>query len=1820
MASKRVIDPFRVVNIRNVPDTSTDPDKAERFRTVLKNVFIAKGGICTEADIEDVQVNIPDASGKYASVQFKTAALALLAQQKTDGYEFSKKYIFKSELLSTSNTRTKLEAEKANAALEQARQLRKAPDATFVACSKEDAESAVASILSKPVKRPGILGFKTLLMRYCVPDFIALSSGDSRLGYGPGQLGKLLIIDGPSLLEHLLRLDDGDSPAALYANTLHWLGMLAKCGLECVVVCDGGASVRPDGSAFVERFRGDAAIFDPRITLAFSLAIAELKEHVRCVQALGSSTFLCVAMAKEKKSEIFAVLTGNSDFFVYDVVGVVLLSDVSISKNGVSVHKYLVSKCWNAMKGVTSVECEVSTLQRAQCASFLTNQIPAILRERISSRTALASLLSLDKVDNSVFIKNLGITAWSASDMTAFEAIVNEYRSIAELAGPGTSGLLNFQTAVTPWLGALGAHLRNGSSESELFLRLFTSVLFTGVLVLRATSDVVLGILADIMPRLLPGLPVYVYSIKANTIYQVTARSTESLPSGWAFHLDGPICTGAKLANIYDSVSKVCVPSGVDPLVAIRTLVDTSVGSPEVGNELAFVLSLLHHASVLPIVEPWSIRVEYLMPTNFLEVADQLRQGRETVALERPFPAEKMNIGLKVQGSDWEDMTDGNLLNSIRESSNYRLVRALKFEDEFKFSPSSSVAIRRLFSVLTSMASKTGSSKAKKWYGCLEVIREKLCTCGRPVECVLHKTVADSNAYTEFLISTISEKKKIGKEEIFVPKEDKLEYTALEALFLRWASQSTVFSSVLNVEMELARTHWECLPREERQKAVLIIHSSRNNRSTSAFGDYIPYRHQYELLYLVKNNPNTPTATILSTPTGSGKTFSALLLYLRVLKEDRLDLKNVWSPPGPLRRNKILIYCVPSKAVLKRVGSDFAAQYACFWTIAAKPDALVPGQMSYEVRRPWNIRTKKKSKQDLITDGYSQSSGPIISMLLQVCDMAQQYQDDNYYYNGPGSDYYKGAATDNGDRCSMDLGKPDVIICEMAACAALLQAIGDESNFTTPCVAYNTQMKKPASYMHPSVSKFHWKNFILFFDEPNYGLFMDKECQEYSKTIVQNMPMTTILASATLPHWNFLPTWWQGERENIRLTVITHPSFELPVCELRLLSLPKMIRSNFSLDNVEVEPEAIVDMSDGLGDAYLEEGKEDASLGQAVAVAPPVAMVAPTLPSVVIAPINPEDGGFLRRVSVLDLFPSYKAFSEFFGSNTGSLRHQSILRLLSHEHSNDLAKLRGGLGDLGSFSALRDSAADMRERFNASMLANLTKNEFTSVKGNWEDSKPKSINNIRDAIGKNGITLVATLKVEDMARELSGYTTLDQFKTAQKDMLSRIKGAKEALRRRGVAARACGRAVIARGEDRPEQNRENDEAIGVWAGGVNLSIEEAEELGPASLVLLSKGIVFAHENANAGMVKQFQKTILNISEKHLNTVASKGGRPAIYIVVVDYSGIYGLDCPAVSTLILCNDLGRYLSPGDLLQFIGRLRNDGEAIFCSNQTLESATVEFPREDWANSWKEAVQSIVGPYAKYTLKEAEENAPETATKLCLAGDFYIDESGMRPSKLALAKQLMAAVLDNAIFDMHKLGNIVPVLTELALDQMDSASFCKYLLEPILDENSKYTAKIAEQKAVATATKLYRAGLFVISEKGAKKLKIELAIQVAKLLLASKQSENVVFDPVKSFANVIPVLCSFDLDNTERVALLNTVETIVLSPEWTGRTGAITKLLVNMYNQDLLDDDTINEYIAQSSLTRMKATLEVGSHMAIVAGAIADFVKWANEADEEN
>jgi hypothetical protein len=119
-----------------------------------------------------------------------------------------------------------------------------------------------------------------------------------------------------------------------------------------------------------------------------------------------------------------------------------------------------------------------------------------------------------------------------------------------------------------------------------------------------------------------------------------------------------------------------------------------------------------------------------------------------------------------------------------------------------------------------------------------------------------------------------------------------------------------------------------------------------------------------------------------------------------------------------------------------------------------------------------------------------------------------------------------------------------------------------------------------------------------------------------------------------------------------------------------------------------------------------------------------------------------------------------------------------------------------------------------------------------------------------------------------------------------------------------------------------------------------IELSEAETLDEESLVLLSRGIAYAGAGSPAAMMLNFQRAVVSVPEEKLDKATSL---PPLQTLVVDYASVYGLDCPSIDMLLLCDDLGQHLSFDDLQQFLGRLRRNGRVVFTSVESMLEASL-------------------------------------------------------------------------------------------------------------------------------------------------------------------------------------------------------------------------------------------------------------------------------------
>lgn len=618
-----------------------------------------------------------------------------------------------------------------------------------------------------------------------------------------------------------------------------------------------------------------------------------------------------------------------------------------------------------------------------------------------------------------------------------------------------------------------------------------------------------------------------------------------------------------------------------------------------------------------------------------------------------------------------------------------------------------------------------------------------------------------------------------------------------------------------SVEAKAARIVWDQCSNRVKDNAFAAMHLWTNKGGAQSGGVARMYKHQHELLeeldkhYTAANKAvetgsklPLPLHVILSTPTGSGKTFTALMVHLRLFK-----LKHP---------NIILVYSVPTKQVLKRVGQECEAHAAPYWTAARDHSA----EGLCQVRRPYSIRDKARNRKALrakaaIGEKLTAGSGPIEQQLEYAADVGFKLKD-------------RGA------------GKPDIIIADLNTTASLLKA------------AHNA---KESSFYHKN-------NLLLYFDEPNMGIHLDPNVLGVVSIIQAHMPIAAVLASATLGPWEGLEQWWRGPDPARQITISLEP-YDLPMSTLNVWS---------------------------------------------------------------------EDKGSLAPVSPLGLFAN---FAEFQRIMSDSRLPTLLLRHLTATQGNDLLGIKG---PGGPWDMIQGDVKSLRLAIEP-IFKGLSYAEFTRLKAQWAtgEGAPKKVDGLRGALSKEGVTMVGCIDPRRVALDLAGFGNQEQWKADEHKLNAKLK---EADRLMKESAKQEKRAKKKEEEEEAQMGDDDLGQIGLISlrPMLKVTVAEAMESDIDTLIMLSKGIAYACGSGTDPMVKRlYNQALLTVPD------SLKGRAPPLNVLVVDYSSIYGTDCPAVDTLLLQEDLGRLLAWEDLQQFLGRLRRDGTAIFYSLRTLRRAAL-------------------------------------------------------------------------------------------------------------------------------------------------------------------------------------------------------------------------------------------------------------------------------------
>lgn len=323
-------------------------------------------------------------------------------------------------------------------------------------------------------------------------------------------------------------------------------------------------------------------------------------------------------------------------------------------------------------------------------------------------------------------------------------------------------------------------------------------------------------------------------------------------------------------------------------------------------------------------------------------------------------------------------------------------------------------------------------------------------------------------------------------------------------------------------------------------------------------------------------------------------------------------------------------------------------------------------------------------------------------------------------------------------------------------------------------------------------------------------------------------------------------------------------------------------------------------------------------------------------------------GGRRTPLNLLTLFPTHAAFSAVVRCGSQRLR-VLLLRYLTASQANSLLIGSGASTPSAEsteplLGALNSSVRTAREQLELALLALADDpKRFEQLKKAWgAETKAASTPaaSLRAACSSSGVTLIATLNPRRVAMELAGWgpdgDAAERWAAETHAMKTVVAGAAKASK-----AAAKERDRVKNEDARPDDLSAPPGFVPLRAG-LSVAAEEAASADEDTLVMLSKGIAYAAGARDAqppALAKRlYQQALLSVPER-----ATMKRLPPVHILVVDYSSIYGTDCPAVDTIILLEDLGKALTYEDHQQFLGRLRRDGTAIYLSQDTIRSATL-------------------------------------------------------------------------------------------------------------------------------------------------------------------------------------------------------------------------------------------------------------------------------------
>ena len=248
----------------------------------------------------------------------------------------------------------------------------------------------------------------------------------------------------------------------IYSKTLSFVRLLQRTGLRLVFVADSVYEPQHAANYVLRRRRRfcDGNLLSPACESAFLEALVEAGVELHLAAKEADRTVL--AYYKRHGADVFAILTGDSDFLIYGCEAMANVRDLLIEPHSITFYLYNCGSAWAAWrrsaeekeiaflrkkgggggKGLPTFQTgPVPMLQRAQVAAVMGNDESKALRSRMAGRQYQPGVISsahgsacrvllappAARLSHAFFQQTLALKRWSDADQASFTSVVDSY-------------------------------------------------------------------------------------------------------------------------------------------------------------------------------------------------------------------------------------------------------------------------------------------------------------------------------------------------------------------------------------------------------------------------------------------------------------------------------------------------------------------------------------------------------------------------------------------------------------------------------------------------------------------------------------------------------------------------------------------------------------------------------------------------------------------------------------------------------------------------------------------------------------------------------------------------------------------------------------------------------------------------------------------------------------------------------------------------------------------------------------------------------------------------------------------------------------------------------------------------------------------------------------------------------------------------------------------------------------------------------------------------------------------------------------------------